>query len=336
MDHLLSHPTSSALKVGWGAGRPLLVFFGTPKFAVRILDILEQHGLAPALVITTPDKPGGRGKKLLPPPTKIWAEARKIDIWQPEKLHAPEFLQKMRDLSPDLFLVASYGKIMPQELLDIPRSGTLNIHPSLLPLYRGPAPIEGAILSGDKETGVTIMLVDAEMDHGPILAQEKLPEPIADLKFAELETRLADLGGRMLTKTIPSWLDNKITPHEQDHAGATITKKITKEDGRIDWQTSAEQIRRRILALNPWPGTYSFIDRGGNQERLIISEATLLPNTGDQKRQRGEIFAYEKSFAVATGDGALLIWRVKPEGKNEMTATEYLRGHKEFLGKIWE
>jgi methionyl-tRNA formyltransferase len=317
-------------------GRPNIVFFGTPEFAVRILDILEQHGLAPALVITTPDKPGGRGKKLLPPATKIWAEMRKIDIWQPEKLRDPEFLQKMRDLSPDLFLVASYGKIMPQALLDIPRSGTLNVHPSLLPLYRGPAPIEGAILSGDPKTGVTIMLVDAEMDHGPILAQEKLTETITNIKFIELETRLADLGGRMLAETIPLWLDNKITPRAQDHVNATFTKKIVKEDGHLNWQMSAEEIRRHILALNPWPGTYSFIDKNDRKERLIISEATLLPNTGNKTRQQGEIFAYEKSFAVATENGALLIARVKPEGKNEMTAAEYLRGHKEIIGKILE
>lgn len=326
----------ASLKVGRGVERPKLVFFGTPDFAVRILDILEKHDLAPMLVITTPDKPHGRGRKLLPTPSKIWAQDHNIEVWQPEKLRAPDFLDKLRDLSPDLFLVASYGKIMPPELLDIPARGSLNVHPSLLPLYRGPAPIEGAILAGDKETGVTIMLVDAKMDHGPTLAQEKLPTSIEGVNFSELEERLADLGGKMLAETIPEWLADKITPREQDHTRATVTKKITKEDGHIDWHNDTATILRCVLALNPWPGTYSFLDQGERKERLLITEAAILSKFDfDRAAYRpGEIFPRESGFAIKATDGAILILRIKPEGKNEMAAAEYLRGHREIIGKI--
>lgn len=313
----------------------MAVFFGTPEFAVRILDILKNKDFVPALIITTPDKPRGRGKKITPTPAKIWAQSHNIEVWQPEKLRDPEFLKKLRDLFPDLFIIASYGKIIPQELLDIPKFGALNVHPSLLPLHRGPAPIEEAILAGDKETGVTIMLVDAEMDHGPILAQRRLGNSVPKLKFSELETRLAKLGGELLANTIPRWLAGTVAPREQNHALATYTKKITKEDGHLNWQLGSEEISRRILALNPWPGTYSLIDRDGHKERLIISEINILPNGAlNTSSKSGEVLAYESGFGVTTGNGRILVLRVKPEGKNEMTAADYLRGHRDIIGKI--
>lgn len=301
-----------------GVKKLKIVFFGTPKFSVKILETMDKSGFTPSLVITAPDKPKGRKMTISPSPVKIWAQEKNIPVSHDYK--NPE--------EADLFVVASFGKILPKEILEIPKHGILNVHPSLLPKLRGPSPIQTAILEGEKKTGVTIMLLNEKMDEGPVLATQELEfltlpagrqvsnsrphcqrSVAGAVEFRKLENELAKLGGKLLVKTIPEWIAGKIKPISQDHDKATYTKIITKKDGEIDWNESPETIERKIRALNPWPSTYTFFNpaRGGaGGKRIIVSKASL-----DEK-------------------GALKIERVKPEGKNEIDFQEFLKNNPSF------
>lgn len=279
-------------------------FFGTDEFSLKVLDTLKEAGLLPALIITVPDRPKGRKMVITPPPAKVWAQTNGIDFIQPISLKNLEE-EKLKSVW-DFFLVASYGKLIPQEILGIPSHGTLNIHPSLLPKYRGPSPLETAILNGDEETGVTIMLVDAQMDHGPILAAEKIR--LADqYNFVQLRDKLAEIGAKLIIKILPDYLTGlpaqagKITPQAQDHDQATLTKKFTKEDGFIDQETSPLVRFRKILAFNPWPGTYLDYPGPKGKIRLIIKQAHLE-------------------------EDKLVYDRVVPEGGKEMDWKSFLNG----------
>lgn len=272
------------------------VFFGTDEFAVGILEELATAGQSPAVVVTTPDRPAGRKMTLTPPPVKVWAENKNIPVLQPEKLN-DEFISKLKAKSYDLFVVASYGKIIPKKVIDLPEFGVLNVHPSLLPLYRGASPLESTILAGDTETGVDIMLIDEEMDHGPILAQEKITLS-GNEHYPELRDHLAKIGGKLLAETIPLWIDRKITPTDQDHSKATYTKKITKEDGLIELTNPAKEIYRKFRAFDPWPGVYFFIKKDDDEIRVIIKQARLE-------------------------NGELVIEKVLPAGRKEMSWSEF-------------
>ncbi len=274
-------------------------FLGTDQFSVKVLETLKNRGLIPSLVITVPDKPQGRKMILTPPPTKIWAEENDVKIIQPVSLKTFD-PKKLEAKSYQLFIVASYGKIIPQAILDIPTHGTLNIHPSLLPKYRGPSPLETAILNGDEETGVAIMLVDAEMDHGPIIAEKKI-ELKDKYNFENLRDKLAVLGAELLAQVIPDYLDKKIVPKEQDHDQATYTKKFIKEDGQLGLQDLPLSNSRKILALNPWPGTYLDYPGPEGKIRVIIKEAHLENNK----------LVYDK---------------VTPAGRREMSWSAFLNG----------
>lgn len=315
--------------------KPKIVFFGTPEFAIPILDALRNNKLTPQLIITTPDKPKGRKMEISPPPVKIWAKKHNIAFLQPKTLKNPEIINELKNLNPDLFVIASYGKILPKDILDIPKYGTLNVHPSLLPRWRGPSPIQYTILAGDKETGVTIMLTDEEMDHGPILAQQKLKNYESGImNYEELHHELAKLGAKLLIETIPKWVGGKIKPQEQDHSKATFSKIIKKQDGHINLQEeTAEEIERKIKALNPWPGTYTFWQKDGKKIRLILLEAErTFPY--DRKKVSGEVFEHNNKLTAQTKKGALLIKRLKPEGKKEMGSDNFLKGNQNILGKI--
>jgi len=274
------------------------VFWGTSEFSVKVLEILYQNKFVPELIITTPDKPKGRGLKLQSNPIKIWAQKNNIKFIQPEKLTR----YALPVTRYDLFIIAAYGKIIPKEILAIPKYGAFNVHPSLLPKFRGASPIQSFILSGEKETGVTIMLADEQIDHGPIIAISNLKSQISNLYYKELEEKLAELGGKLLVKTIPDFIAGKIKPVAQDHSKATFTKKITKKDGLIELNEPVEIIERKIRAFTPWPGAYTFV----NDKRLIITKAELT-------------------------DSGLKIERVKPEGKKEMNFKDYLRGNPNYL-----
>ncbi len=240
-------------------------FFGTDDFAVTVLITLADLGLKPQLIITTPDKPSGRQLILTPPPVKVWAKENKIPFHQPDKLST---------LAPNsLFLVASYGKIIPEQILSLPTHGTLNIHPSLLPKYRGATPLQSAILNGDTATGVTIIKLDKEVDHGPIVAQESFSltnQP--DITYPELREALAKSGAQLFAKILPDWLEGKIEAREQNHSQATFTKKIIKQAGEIKLDDDPLFNYRKYRAFLPWPGIY-FFDQGG--KRIIIKKAKL-------------------------------------------------------------
>ncbi|OGZ61170.1 MAG: methionyl-tRNA formyltransferase [Candidatus Spechtbacteria bacterium RIFCSPLOWO2_01_FULL_43_12] len=302
-----------------------IVFLGTPKFAKIILEklILSRH--KPVLVITSPDKPVGRKQKLTPPPVKVLAERKKIPVLQPEKLDE-EFINKLRDNSYDLFVTAAYGKLLPKKLLDIPRHGTLNVHPSLLPKWRGSSPVQYSILNGDKETGSTIMLLDEKLDHGPILAQERL-----EIKKSNtapiLSDKLAKHGAELLTRTIPKWLNGKIEPKEQDHGAASYTKMLTRSDGKIDWTMPAGSLERKLMALTPWPGLFTF----WNDKRLKILSFDVK---NKRSSQPGKVIRENRSLAVETGRGIILIKKIQLEGEKPKSSAEFMRGHPDIIGTL--
>jgi len=239
--------------------RPRIVFFGTPQLGVQVLEKLIAKGFKPIVVVTREDKPVGRGQKTTPPPVKTVAQKHKIPIFQPKKLKEnQEIARELKSFLPNLFIVAAYGRIIPREILEIPKYGTLNVHPSLLPKYRGASPIQSAILAEEKETGVTIILLDEEMDHGPIIAQEKIDLNVTETA-EDLKKKLGDSGAELLIRTIPAWIEGKIKPKEQNHKKATFTKVFTKEDGYIDLSNppSPEKFNLMVRAFYPWPGTWT-------------------------------------------------------------------------------
>ena len=310
------------------AGKINFAFFGTDEFAVTILEELKNAGLIPALIVTTPDQSKGRRLRLTSPPVKLWAQETKVEFIQPTSLKTldDQFrrLSRNPDLASGLLIVASYGKIIPKDILAIPEHGTLNIHPSLLPKYRGPTPIQTAILNGDEETGVTVMLLDEKMDHGPLLGQRKyqmtnLPDDKAGSKlqnYLELRDELARTGGKLLAETIPNWLAGKIKAREQDHNQATFTKMITKSDGEIrfeDIEQKPLEIYRKFLAYTPWPGIYFFDNLRGeecaeNLRRVKITAAHLEPSLGGETSK-------------------LVIDRVIPANKKEISWKDHQRGY---------
>ncbi len=279
------------------------VFFGTPQFAVTILEELKSFGFLPALVVTTPDKPQGRKLILTPPPVKVWAEKNTLPVYQPTTLRTDEVLNKLSEESWDLFIVAAYGKIIPETILNIPKYKTLNVHPSLLPKLRGSAPVEYAILQDMKDTGVTIMRLDAEMDHGPIVAQEKTQLTTWPLPAPELEDILAHQGGTVLANIIPDWISKKIIEQEQDHTQATYIEKIKKEDAEIDLAADPYQNYLKICAYSGWPRAYFFILHKDKKIRVVIEKAHFDPQENN-----------------------LIIDQVIPEGKSSMSYTDFKRG----------
>lgn len=321
------------------AGRaPRVVFLGTPEFAAPVLrTLLAAPDLDLPLVVTQPDRPAGRGRRLIASPIKELAVAHGIPVFQPERLRGPDVVERLRAVDADLFVIAAYGQILRQAVLDLPRHGCLNVHPSLLPRHRGPAPIAAAILAGDSETGVTIMLTDRGMDTGPILAQEVVPLP-RDATTATLTPQLFELGATLLLRMIPAWLAGQIAPRPQDDGRATVTRTFTKADGAIDWQAPALTIERQVRALNPWPRAYTF-DSG---KRLIVldARATLSDARGnraltiDAPAQPGTVVAIERDGPlVATGAGLLLLSEVQPEGRRAVPGGEFARGQAGFVGR---
>ncbi|MDP1689001.1 MAG: methionyl-tRNA formyltransferase [bacterium] len=243
------------------------VFFGTPNFAAIILKKLMDAGLPPSLVICNPDKPVGRKKIVTPPPTKILALNNGIEVFQPENLKNVDY--KLKAISYKLAVVAAYSKIIPQEIIDLFPHGIIGVHPSLLPKYRGASPIQQAILDGEKETGVTLYLIDEKVDHGQILVQRKLNYELRMMNYELAEQKLAELGSKLLIETLPKYLIGEIKPKSQDHSRATFTKKFKTEDGHVDLtKDKSEIIARKIRALNPEPGVYTI----QNNKRLKLLE----------------------------------------------------------------
>lgn len=273
------------------------IFFGTPTFATVILDELQAKGFLPSCIITTPDKPQGRTLQLTPSPVKVWALSHNIKVLQPETI-TDEVIEAIKKESPLVGIVAAYGKILPEPLLDLFPKGILNVHPSLLPKYRGSSPVEAALIAGDTTTGVSIMLLDSRMDHGPILAQEEVAiKP--NSKAPELETVLAHHGGVLLAKMLALWIHNECSATPQDDTRATYTKKISKHNGDISTIHNEEAKYRHFCAYYGWPGSYFIHPKAG---RVKITDAEMV-------------------------NGVFIIKKVIPEGKREMSYDAFQKGY---------
>lgn len=303
--------------------RPLsdgpIVFMGTPAFAVPTLQAMIDAGWPIAAVICQPDKPAGRGQKLTPPPVKELALAHGLPVHQPERVRRnPEFLETLRALSPALLVVVAYGKILPQEVLDVPRHGCLNVHASLLPQYRGAAPIQWSIIRGETVTGVTLMRMDAGMDTGDMLATAELPiQP--DDTTATLSPRLAEVGARLAVERIPDWLDGRLTPVAQDHERATMAPMLSKETGHLDWQRPAKELHDLIRGVTPWPGATTSLF--GEPLKVLAAHPTSgrgTPGTLVELAADG--------WHVATGEGVLVLEVVQLPGKPARPAADVARG----------
>ncbi len=305
------------------------VFMGTPQFAATILEALLQSSCQVLAVYTQPDKPAGRGRPVVLPPVKKLALDQQIPVMQPETLKSSDVLDKLVSFQPELIVVAAYGAILPGQVLSLPKFACLNVHPSLLPRHRGPSPVAYTILGGDELAGVTIMLMDAGIDTGPILAQE-----ITGISFMDttgsLSAKLANVGARLLLETLPGWLNRELIPQAQDEAQATYSKLITSEDAEIDWHFSAVQLWRRIRAYNPWPISYTWY----NGKRLRIHRSIPFANVADG--EIGEVIALPESpgVGVMTGEGILGLCQVQLEGKREMSADDFVRGRRDFIGCV--
>ena len=305
---------------------PRVLFYGSPDFAVPTLEALIDSPYRPVAVVTQPDARAGRGKSLRPPPVKEFAAEHGIPALQPLRLREQAAIAQIASLRPDLQIVAAYGRIIPAEILELPQYGTLNVHASLLPRWRGAAPISAAIAHGDAETGVTIMLVDETEDTGDILCQRATPIGATE-HAGGLSDRLAAMGAQLLIETIPAWLNGSITPVAQDSSQATRARRIKKQQGRIDWSGSAEQIARHVRAYTPWPAATTMLGKTS----IRITEAESTP--GDSTSPAGTIESVGETISVATGSGTLNIKRLQRAGKRELSAEEFSRGTRDLVGQ---
>lgn len=319
-----------------------IIYMGTPQFAVPPLEALISRaaprdllpgGYEIVTVVTRPDKPAGRGREITYSPVKQCALAHGLPVWQPGSFKKPENSAALGAYAADLYIVAAFGQILPQTVLDQPRYGTLNIHASLLPKYRGPDPIAEAILRGEQETGVTIMLLDAGVDTGPMLLKRRIP--IAeDETTGSLTVKLAHLGAQALLDVLPLWVEGRITPEPQDEQQATHTRLLQKESGEIRWERPAAVIARQVRAYTPWPSAYTHW-RGkllkilSAHAQSVIPGAAVAPGTVSMREEAGH-----KVLAVVTGAGVLIVKQLQLEGKKPMSAEEFLRGYAHIVGEV--
>ncbi|MGO8700021.1 MAG: methionyl-tRNA formyltransferase [Limisphaerales bacterium] len=301
-----------------------VVFMGTAELACASLRALLQSGLFTVqAVVTQPDRPKGRALKPQPSPVQqVGAEAA-LPILQPEKARDPAFFHRLAEFNPEVVVVAAYGQILPQSILDLPKFGCVNVHTSLLPKYRGAAPIQWAILNNEQETGVTIMKMSAGLDTGDILSQRTTPIG-PDETAASLHDRLAVLGAELLIETLPRFIAGDIAGEPQDEALATYARKITKEDGHLDWSQPAQVLRNKIRAFTPWPGAYTFWPEHGANRLLKIWRAAIEPRNGSP----GHLLETDRSrLSVACGTDALRVEELQLQGGRRMSTAEFLAGH---------
>jgi len=303
-----------------------IIFLGTPNFSKSILKELIENNFNVVAVVTKPDKPVGRGQKMKSTPVKKLSQKENITILEPGKIS--NIKSKIKKIEPDLGIIAAYGQIIPKEILEIPKHGFLNIHPSLLPKYRGPTPIQAAILSGDKKTGVSIILMDKKIDHGPIVAQKEIE--IKKPTYKELFEELTKVSKNLIVKTIPKWIDNEIKPEKQDENKASYTSLLSKEDGKVDWKEKAIEIERKVRAYNPWPSTFTYL----NNKLLKIFNAKVLKQNGYPKNKPSKILKTENDkLIIQTGKDLLRLKKIQIEGKKAMSDSAFIKGHKQIIGK---
>lgn len=304
-----------------------IVFMGTPEFAVPSLNALLQSADRVVGVVSQPDRPKGRGHQLVAPPVKVMAERAGVPVLQPLKIRTPEFLQALSAWQPDLIAVAAYGRILHTPILQLPPKGCVNVHGSLLPKYRGAAPVQWAVINGEVKTGITTMLMDEGMDTGAMLLQEEL-EISPDDTAGTLAPRLAELGGRLLVDTITQLKAGTLTPKKQDDGLATLAPLLKKEDGLIDWTMKATALADRVRGLSPWPGAYTFL----GDERWNIWKAVSHADT--MTDEPGTIVTVNKqAIVVATGDGMLDIREIQTANSKRMSMAQFLAGHRVTVGE---
>jgi methionyl-tRNA formyltransferase len=304
-----------------------VIFMGTPEFALPALQ--AAHELADVVaVVAQPDRPAGRGQKTIAPPVARWAQAHGVRLLQPPRLRDPVVLEDLAELAPALIVVAAYGKILPRVLLDLPSRGCVNVHASLLPKYRGAAPVQWAIARGETVTGVSLMRMEEGLDTGAVYVQESLPIDVRETG-GSLTAKLSALGGTMLARWLPALLDGTLPAVPQDEAASTLAPKLTREDALIDFRRPASEVESRVRAFQPWPGAVALLPEG---TRLKVLSA--IANLDDSGRP-GEVLAGgPEQILVACGEGALALEIVQPEGRRAMAAAEFLAGHALPLGTL--
>ena len=302
---------------------------GTPDFSVPSLKALVDSGFHVVDVYTQPDRRAGRGQQISSSPVKHFALSLGLEVVQIEKFKVAGTIERLAAFSPDLIVVAAFGLLLPPKVLSVPKFGCLNVHPSLLPRHRGASPVAGAILSGDEITGVTIMLMDAGMDTGPILSRIEAPVSDED-STRSLGVKLAGAGARLLVETIPGWLEGRIKPQPQDDSRATYTRVIKKEDGEIDWRLTTKELWRRARAFDPWPGSYT------HWKGSLLKLVKVVPIYHEPLGEPGKVIALPPAMPAAvgvqTGDGILGLVIVQLEGKRELPSEEFARGQRDFIG----
>lgn len=311
-----------------------VVFMGTSYFAEKILSAMIGAQYNIISVYTLPDKKNGRNQKLQKTPVKIIAEKRKIPIFEPLKFDR-KVVQELKDQRPDLIVVAAYGKIITKEMLKIPKFKCLNVHASLLPKFRGPSPIQNALLCGEKETGITIMVMDEGIDTGGILSKKNLMIEKDDT-YPKLLEKLSKLGAELLLETIPFWIEKKITPKKQDNSRATRCQLIKKSDGKIIWSDDAELIYNRYRAFLPWPGIFSHWKQNEKLMRIKLNKISLIKNDPKIKHRLGEVFRLSDKIGVQSAKGVIIIEEIQLEGKNKMNIKNFLNGYPNLIGSILE
>ena len=303
-----------------------IMFMGTPEFAAESLRAMVENGRNVVCVITQPDKPKGRGYEMAMPEVKKYALEKGIDVFQPETLKDKAIVSLLEKYNPDIIIVVAYGKILPEYILEFPRFGCINIHGSLLPKYRGAAPIQRAVIDGEEKSGVTSMYMEKGLDTGDMLLWEEV-EITPDMTAGELHDILAVLGGKVLLKTLDAAEKGTLNPVKQDDSLSTYASQLTKAEGEIDWSKSNTEIINKIRGLNPWPMAYSFL----NRKRFVIDAASLINENGTA----GSVLkASSEGLVVACGNGSVLIKNIKIEGKKKMSVEDYLRGHTIETGTI--
>lgn len=307
-----------------------IVFMGTPEFAVPSLDMLVKEGYEVAAVVTQPDKPKGRGQKEAAPPVKEYAIKHGIRVLQPDKVRTPEFIAELADIGPDLLVTAAYGKILPQGVLDIPPKGCINVHGSLLPKYRGAAPIHWAIINGEPVTGITTMYTDIGMDTGDMLVKSEI-EITEDMTVGELHDRMAVLGAEVLRETLSRLENGKLDRIPQSNEEATYAPMVQKETGRIDWSGTSRKIHNLVRGTNPWPGAYTFY----KGERMRVWKTAVLDDINSGIAPGTVCKVGKEGMTVASANGFVRILDVQFDSGRRMSVEEYIRGHKIDEGEIF-
>jgi len=308
------------------------IFMGTSMFAQDIFNALLDEKYNIIAVFTKPDSKAGRKQELLESPIKKIATKNKIPVFQPQKFDE-QTLSELKNLKPDLIIVAAYGKILPKQAVDLPGFGCINVHPSLLPKFRGPSPIQNTILLGEKETGSTIMLMDEGMDSGDILAQEKIEIENEDNTLT-LSEKLSKLSTRLLLQTIPPWVERKITPKKQDASKSTLCQLIERNDGEIIWNQDALDIYNKYRALYPWPGIFTFWKNENSIQRIKLLKIQLQKINPEIHHEIGEVFEIGDSIGIQAIKGVIILEEVQLEGKKPVSAKEFSNGYSNFIGSI--